>query len=189
MWRDNYIYPIKDYRVNVHLFGKIDSPCVANETIKKTVADQSDSFDQIFIKTIENDFYMDNFLSSHHEISVAIKVCADVINMLQKRDFRLTKYISNNCSILQSLPKNNVSPKLTEIILSVNYIPIERALGILWNPEMDTFYIKYTIKSVIAVKRGILSLISSIFDPLGLIAPALIEPKWIIKQLWKRKID
>ena len=127
--------------------------------------------------------------SLHHEISVAIKVCADVINMSQKWDFRLTKYISNNCSILQSLPKNNVSPKLTEIILPVNYIPIERALGILWNPEMDTFYIKYTIKSVIAVKRGILSLISSIFDPLGLIAPALIEPKWIIKQLWKRKTD
>ena len=161
-------------------------PCVANETIKKTVADQSDSFDQIFIKTIENNFYMGNFLSSHHEISVAIKVCADVINMLQKWDFRLTKYISNNCSILQSLPKNNVSPKLTEIILSVNYIPIERALGILWKPEI---YIKYTIKSVIAVKRGILSLISSIFDPLGLTAPALIEPKWIIKQLWKRKTD
>ena len=85
--------------------------------------------------------------------------------------------------------KEQCLSKITEIILSVNYIPIERALGILWNPEMDTFYIKYTIKSVIAVKRGILSLISSIFDPLGLTAPALIEPKWIIKQLWKRKTD
>ena len=91
--------------------------------------------------------------------------------------------------LLQTLPTNNISPKLPEINLSVNDISIERALGILWNPETDTFHIKYTLKSVLTTKRGILSLISSIFDPLGFITPALIEPKWIIQQLWKRKID
>ena len=48
---------------------------------------------------------------------------------------------------------------------------------------------KYTLKSVLATKRDILSLISSIFDLLGLIVPALIESKWIIQQVWKRKID
>ena len=130
LWRDNYINPIEDYRMNVHLFGKVDSLCVANWTIKKTAADQSDSFDQISIKTIENDFYMDDFLSSFHEISVAIKVCIDVINILQKGGFRLTKFISNNRSLLQALPTSNISPKLTEINLSVNDIPIERALGL-----------------------------------------------------------
>ena len=86
LWRDNYIDPIEDYRMNVHLFGKVDSPCIANWTIKKTAADQSDSFDQISIKTIVSDFYMDGFLSSFHEISVAIKVCLYVINILQKGD-------------------------------------------------------------------------------------------------------
>ena len=67
--------------------------------------------------------------------------------------------------------------------------PIERALGILWNPETDTFLIKYTLKSVLTTKQGVVSLISSIFDLLGFITPALTEPKWIIQQLWKRKID
>ena len=132
---------------------------------------------------------MDDFLSSFHEISVAIKVCVDVINILQKGGFRLTKFILNNRLILQASPTNSVSPKLTEINLSVNDIPIEQALGILQNPEADTFHIKYTLKSFIATKRGILSLISSSFDPLGLIALALAELKWIIQQLWKRKID
>ena len=45
LWRDNYIYPIEDYRMNVHLFGKVDSPCIANRTIRKIAADQSDFFD------------------------------------------------------------------------------------------------------------------------------------------------
>ena len=61
-------------------------------------------------------------------------------------------------------------------------------MGILWNPETDTFHMKYTLKSVLATKRDILSLISSIFDLLGLIAPALIESKWIIQQVWKKKL-
>ena len=131
--------------MNVHLFGKVDSPRVAS-CIKKTAADQSDSFDQISIKTVENNFCMDDFLSSFHETSVAIKVCVDVINILQKGAFRWTKFISNNRSILQALPTNNDSPKLTEINLPVNDIPIELALVILCNPQTDTFYIKYTLK-------------------------------------------
>ena len=35
LWRDNYIDPIEDYRMNVHLFGKVNSLCIANWTIKK----------------------------------------------------------------------------------------------------------------------------------------------------------
>ena len=47
---------------------------------------------------------MDNFLSSFHEISDAAKVCIDVLNILQKRGFRLIKFVSNNRSILKALP-------------------------------------------------------------------------------------
>ena len=81
LWRDSYIGPAEDYHLNVHLFSKVASPCIANWNIKKTAKDQSDPFDQISIKTIENDFYMDDFLSSFHEISVARKVYIDVMNI------------------------------------------------------------------------------------------------------------
>ena len=113
LWRNNYVDPIEHYRMNVHLFSKVDSPCIVNWTIKKTTADQSDSFDQVSLKTIESDFYMDDSLSSFHEISVAIKVSLDTINILQKKRFRMTKFFSNYCSILQALPTNNISLKLT----------------------------------------------------------------------------
>ena len=59
--RDNYIDPIEDYHINLHLFDNGDSPCIMNWTIKKTAADQSDSIEQISIKTTENYFYMDDF--------------------------------------------------------------------------------------------------------------------------------
>ena len=38
-------------------------------------------------------------------------------------------------------------------------------------------------------KRGILSFVSSVFDPLGVLILSLLEPKLIIKELWKLKIS
>ena len=38
-------------------------------------------------------------------------------------------------------------------------------------------------------KRGILHYTSSIFDPLGILLPIILELKLIIQSLWKEKID
>ena len=70
---------------------------------------------------------------------MTIKICNNVINILSEGGFRLHKFRSNNRSILSSLPQANVSSKLTAIDLDLNEIPFERALGILWNPESDTY--------------------------------------------------
>ena len=59
-------------------------------------------------------------------------------------------------------------------------ISIERALEILWNPVTDALQIKVTAKDVPLTKRGILSYTSSIFDPLAILPPFILEPKLII---------
>ena len=49
--------------------------------------------------------------------------------------------------------------------------------------------IKGVTKSVALTKRELLSFISLIYDPVGLIAPVTLEPKLIIQDLWRRQID
>ena len=73
--------------------------------------------------------------------------------------------------------------------LELDEIPIERALGLLQNPLNDLRQIKAVNKTLPTSKRGVLSFISSIFDPLGMLAPATLEPKVIIQELWKQKLD
>ena len=59
----------------------------------------------------------------------------------------------------------------------------------MWNYKKDTLNVKYSNKSHPNTKRGILSHISSIFDPLGSLVPFLLERKLIIQELWKEKIE
>ena len=60
----------------------------------------------------------------------------------------------------------------------------KKILGIMWNYKRDTLNVRHSNKSHPNTKRGILSHISSIFDPLSLLVQFLLEPKLIIQQLW-----
>ena len=61
-------------------------------------------------------------------------------------------------------------------------------MRIFWNPNEDVLKVKVLYKEVPNTKRGILSFTSSIFDPLGMISLAILEPKLLIQELWKRNI-
>ena len=110
-----------------------------------------------------------------------MKVSNDVTNALSEGGFLLTKWVSNDQQILKALPSQEVSSTL--INLDFDDISIERALGILWNPGTDVLQIKVTAKDVPLTKRGISSYTSSIFDPLGILAPIILEPKLIVQSL------
>ena len=74
---------------------------------------------------------------------------------------------------------------------------IERALGQQWNIDTDTFGVKTSPPSARPgndKRRGCLSTLSSIFDPLGMIGPVLLPAKrplqktWQLKLLWDEKL-
>ena len=179
LWRNNPTDKIEKYVMTVHLQGKIDSPCCANWSLKNC-ANELDS-SNLIRDTIENDFYMDDYLGSHNTELEAIETVQKLLDTLKVSGFRLRKWTSNSKEVLKTLPLSELSPKLDP---SLSEIPNERVLGIEWNPTTDTISIDLSKKNQVNTKRGILSLIALIFDPLGIVSPALIEPKLIIQELW-----
>ena len=98
----------------------------------------------------------------------------------------ILKFLSNNHNILKSLQNSILSPKLLDLYL--DRIPLERALEILRDPNEDVLKVEVLYKEVPNTKRGIFSFTSSIIDLLGIISPAILEPKLLIQELWKRNI-
>ena len=57
-------------------------------------------------------------------------------------------------------------------------------LDVLWDVHSDCFRIRYTPLDIKLTKRGLLSLINLIYDPLGFVAPVLLrEDKFSVKLL------
>ena len=94
---------------------------------------------------------------------------------------------SNNKKIVKSITLTKCSSKI--INLDLDNIPVEKVLGIIWDPQKDILRMKGVTKNVALTKTISLSFISSTYNPVGLIALATLEPKLIIRDLWTRQID
>ena len=61
----------------------------------------------------------------------------------------------------------------------------QKALGVVWNVPADTFIFRSTDDDTPVTKRGILSAVSSVFDPLGMLAPWTLRDKCLIQSIWQ----
>ena len=84
---------------------------------------------------------------------------------------------------MQTINKEEVGKEFKELDLSKDLLPVERALGVHWSIENDCFGFRITLKDKPVTRRGILSTVSSIYDPLGFASPFLLQGKLILQQL------
>ena len=129
---------------------------------------------------------MDDFLYSMNCKLKLNKLCIRLINVLSSHGFNLTKWMSNHPDVLNDIPMEQLLCQ--NIKLDFNSEITERALGLLWDVKNDRLTFQHSPKSLPNTKRGILNLVASIFDPLGIVTPAVLEEKRIIQSLWKLKV-
>ena len=67
-------------------------------------------------------------------------------------------------------------------------LPTERAMGLQWNAEADKFTFKICSKEKPLTRRGLLSIISSVYDPIGFVSPFILKAKIILQKLCREKI-
>ena len=94
--KENSNKVVCDYKMNVHLFGKKDSPFVANFSLKKPVQIRKISYTNQSLHPLIKIFNMDNFLKSGNSVDSLTRITKTTIPILKESGFRLTKFVSNN---------------------------------------------------------------------------------------------
>ena len=84
---------------------------------------------------------------------------------------------------MKSIPEEHCRKNINIKELESGDIQKERALGVVWNIKIDTFGFKISLKDKPATKRGMLSELSSVYDPLGLASPFILKGRQIIQRL------
>ena len=83
-------------------------------------------------------------------------------------------------------PASKANPKLD---LDLDQLPLERALGVYWDVQSDTFKFKALQAYKPSTKRGVLSVVSSLFDPLAFLSPFVFTAKILLQELWRQKLS
>ena len=65
--------------MNVHIFGKNDSPCIANLSLKECVKDQQDKFSKVITESADKDF--DIFLKSGECVKDLINIDTQLLQL------------------------------------------------------------------------------------------------------------
>ena len=187
-WPDgNLESPPREYQMLVHLFGATSSPSCANYALRKTALDNESDFDPTTIETVLSNFYVDDCLKSVPEKEDAIQLASQLQELLARGGFHLTKWLSNDKDVLQSIPESERATTVKNIDFDSSLI--QRALGIQWNVQEDKFNFTISIKEKPATRRGILSVVSSVYDPLGFVSPCILPAKYILQELCRKKLE
>ena len=187
-WPDgNLNGELKEYRMTVHLFGAVSSPSVVNFVLRHIAEQLNSSTDSLISDTIRNNFYVDDCLKSVSDTTTASHLIKELMSACSKGGFHLTKFLCNSKDVLQGIPKTELAKDVIVCDLDYEKIPLERALGIQWCVQTDTFRFTIMLKGKPTTRRGILSTISSIYDPLGFIAPVILPMKKLLQDLCQEK--
>ena len=185
LWRDTFSSPIKHLRMTRVIYGvscsaHVATRClteVANRTKKPQVA-----------KAIKHSFYVDDFLGGANSLEEAIQLVNDLRQELLKYGFPLRKWSSNDQNLIKSISNELRAEKDNLKLFAVDYKV--KALGVSWKPNQDVFIFKCSLDPVKKLtKRNLLSEISKLFDPLGWLAPLIIQFKILMQQTWIRGLS
>lgn len=119
----------------VHLFGATSSPSCCSYALKKTAEDNQESFGEKTIENVRKNFYGDDFLNYLPAKEEAVKLVDELPALLARGGFRLSKWVSNERSVMHRVPLNE---QASTVDLELARVPAERALGVEWHVEDDS---------------------------------------------------
>ena len=153
-----------------HVFGDVWCSCAATYALRRPLQDFGE-VDPRMKSVILDSFYADDMLVSTKSVNQAKMIVCESRALLEKGGFHLTKFLANDSSILSELPVCELAIKTKDLHSDCK----SKALGLKWNISQDNFYFDVQPSVLESVtRRKMLSTVSSLYDPLGLLSPVLI---------------
>ena len=137
LWRPTVNEPVQIYEYQRHVFGAKNSPTCANYALKRVAIHNEDEF-PIAAKTIQNNFYMDDFIKSVETPEEAIKVFKQLQPLLSKHGFELKKWITNSDVVTNAIPEDLRSISNTKQVEVEHSKEGSSVLGLQWRNIDDS---------------------------------------------------
>ena len=169
---------IEHYRMTCHLFGGKWCSSSSAYALRLTVQD-AEAMHPIVKSAVENSFYVDDLLHSCADRDEARTVIHETPKVLLDGGFTLTKFVVNDKELVGEIDESHRAKEVRDWSPNVQ----GKVLGVKWNISSDTFGFEVNeIHDHTITRQRILSIVSSIFDPLGFLGPIILPGKLIFQE-------
>jgi hypothetical protein len=188
LWRNTPDEPLKHFQMKVVTFGTAPASFLATRVLQMVAEENSQEFPEAS-QILTSQFYVDDLMFSCDNVEDGRRRLQEICMMLEKAGLPLRKIATNQPEILRSLPKSSVEDNDSSCL---------KALGINYNAQTDEFsydlkfhcdQLETRVNDAKMTKADVLSVIASIYDPIGWIAPVIVTAKIFMKKLWLNGLD
>ena len=181
LWRkgeDVYIYKFQRLP-----FGLKCSPFILAATLKLHL--ENSGLDPELVASILENFYVDDWLNSTQNKEEGLNLMRTVTSKLSQANFNLCKWNSNDEDLKEIFSKTagELPPE------------VDSVLGLPWDTRADTLGIgserilEKLNQENIDTKKELFSLMQTVFDPLGMLCPFVLQAKKLMQKTHKTKLD
>ncbi|XP_018305594.1 uncharacterized protein, partial [Mycetomoellerius zeteki] len=183
LWRFSMNEPIKEYQLNTVTYGQASASYLAIRSVRQLAEENRDTF-PLAAECVLNDMYVDDIISGAPSMEEARRLKDQLIDLMSKACFRVHKWHSNVSEVVHG-SDDEENPETVRLKLNDTI----RTLGLIWEPNTDDFIFTVDFHKQIHTKRELLSEISKLFDPLGLLGPVITLAKILMQETWKAGVD
>ena len=172
---------LTEYKMTVHVFGNTPSPSVATYGLRKSVLLDTQPDVSHFV---HRNFYVDDALTSLPDEEQAIDLLTRTQQALRAGGgLRLYKITSNSQKVMNAFSEEDRTQDLQNVDLNFDDVPLQKSLGLTWDLLSDSFKFDTSLHSNPFTKRGMLSTLNSLYDPIGFIAPVVLRGKVMFRKV------
>jgi len=183
LWRASPRDALCEYELNTVTYGINCAPFLALRVLQTIAATDCENCESVR-NALLRQTYVDDICTGADSVAEVLVLQSNLTQILKKSGFELKKWSSNTPAVLDAVPVDD------RVSLPLPFESTEdsgtKVLGLEWHPEGDFFKCALSLSpKPLYSKRGILSLVARIFDPLGIFGPAVFLAKIIMQRTWK----
>ena len=138
--------------------------------------------------TARDTFYVDDDLDSTSNPTEAKRKVEVVDETCRRSGFQLRKWASNYPEVLAAVTPDRRADVGCDVNLGTDSLNELTTLGMKWRPETDKLTYRAPEMKEVTTRRELLSNMTKLFDPLGLVSPWTLNCRVLVQNLCKRKL-
>lgn len=170
---------LMEFRFTRVCFGVIASPFLLTATIRFHMARTNETL----LSKLADKCYVDNLILTANSPENALCLYEEARKAFGEMSMNIRDWVSNDIKLLQNILKEQQA-KPTEHV---------KVLGLMWNPKKDS--LKLNLNKLLdkqddenITKKDVLRTLARLYDPCGLVSPAVMGAKLVFQELCVRKL-